>query len=354
MQLKGKAAIISAILLLSIAVGIFFFRDEVVSLINKKTNSEGSLSMIEKLTPEIEELSKQIRLDPNNAQLIFNRADQYFVNNNLKYALLDYKKAYHIDSTNQTFVIGLADCYFEVNYPDSSILVLETFLKHDPNNIDVLMDAAIDYFLLPSPKHTIALDKLNSILKIDIQNSEAYFYRGLILKETGDTLAAIRSFQTAVETNPDYYDAYMQLGLLYADRKDPVAVKYFENAIALNDTSNEAAYAKAKFMQDHGNLGDAIEYYKNIITRNPQDADALYNLATIYYGIDSIEKAYRMFDLAIKQDPAKPEAYFGKGLCAEELNKPDEAISFYKQALNLNPNYTDAEEQLNKLKQEQQ
>jgi tetratricopeptide (TPR) repeat protein len=354
MQLKGKTAIFSAAVMLALAVGIFLFRDNITGMINPNQNHADTLALAEKLTPEIEFLSSQINANPVNAHLYLNRADAYFQYGNMKYALLDYKKAWQLDSTEQAFAMGLANCYFEVNYPDSSILILEQFLRHDPENTDVLLELATDYFLLPSPKYNLALERLKDLLKIDIQNSEAYFYRGMIFKEIGDTAAAIRSFQTAAETNPDYYEAYMQLGLLHADKKNPIAIQYFDNAIALGDSTNDAQYAKAKFMQDAGNMGDAITYYKQLINNNPQDADAIYNLATIYYGIDSVPVAYRMFDLAIKQAPAKAEAYFGKGLCAEELGKTEEAIAFYEQALNLNPNYTDAENQLKKVKEKQQ
>lgn len=353
MKLQGRAAIISAIVLLLLGISLFFFRDKVLQLVNLQSNGADTLDMTEQLTPEISMLSEKINADPANAQLIFQRANAYFAYGNLKYALLDFKKAYSLDSLKQAFVMGLADCYFEVNYPDSSILILEKYLQHDPENADVLLDVAIDYYLLPSPKYTPALEHLNTLLKTDIQNADAYFYRGMMLKEMGDTTAAIRSFQTAIETDPDKYDAYMQLGLLYADKKDPIAIKYFNNAMALNDSNKEAQYAKAKFMQDMGSMEDAIKFYKELIVQDPQNADAIYNLATVYYGIDSLDNAYRMFDLAIKQAPAKTEAYFGKALCAEQLGKTEEAISFYEQALNLNPNYTDAENQLKKLKEKE-
>ena len=86
-----------------------------------------------------------------------------------------------------------------------------------------------------------------------------------------------------------------------------------------------------------------------MIIRNPQDADAIYNLATIYYGIDSIEKSYRYYELAIRQAPAKAMSYYGKGLCAEELKRTEEAISLYNQALNLDPDLKIAEERLLQL-----
>lgn len=124
-----------------------------------------------------------------------------------------------MDSLNAPFALGLSDCLFEMSNPEGSILILERFIAHSPENIDVLNALALEYFLLPKPRYNLAIDTYNKVLKLDIQNADAYFYKGLIFKETGDTAKAISSFQTCTEVDPDYYDAYMQLGMLYSAKK---------------------------------------------------------------------------------------------------------------------------------------
>jgi len=311
-----------------------------------------SLAMIEQLTPEIGNLSTSIHEDPTNPGLYFARANAYFDYGNLKYALADFEKAYRIDSTNPAHVLGFSDCLFFLNNAEGAIAVLEDYRLHDPNDLDVLVTLAVDYYKLPKPQMQKSIDLLNEALKLDIQHADAYFYKGMIYKESGDTAKAISNFQTTVEVDPDFYDAYMQLGLLYAANKNSLALQYLNNALALDSTSREAHYAIAKYYQDIGKMSTAINYYKSLITDNPQDADAIYNLATIYYGIDSVKAAYRYYDLAIKQSPAKAMCYYGKGLCAEELKNIKEAISLYTQALNLDPDLVLAEEKLKQLNAE--
>jgi tetratricopeptide (TPR) repeat protein len=315
---------------------------------NDKTNAD-SLAMVEQLNPQIADLSMQIKGNPQNPGLYYARANEYLDFGNLKYALEDYKKAYQLDSNNATHALGLSDCLFELNNADGAISVLQDYLKNDPENIDILLNLGIDYYLLPKPQYQKAIDAFNQVLEIDIQNSDAYFYKGMAYKETGDTAKAISNFQTAIESDPDYYDGYMQLGLLYAAQGNDLCLKYYDNAIKIDETSTEAHYAKAKYYQDQGKIGEAITYYRGMIVKDPQDASAIYNLATLYFGIDSLSQAYRFYDLAIKQAPAKAMGYYGKGLCAEELKNTEEAISLYKQALNLDPDLEVAEERLLKL-----
>lgn len=309
-----------------------------------------TLPAIRTITPEIEQYSLALQQDSMNAGIYLNRANAYFDYGNLKYALEDFSMAYAIDSSQAAYALGYSDCLFEMSQAQQAIEILLSYERRYPGNPDILMNLAIDYFLLPEPKYQLAINQLNELLRLDIQNAPAYFYKGLIYKESGDTAKAISNFQACTEVDPDYYDAWMQLGLIYADRGDPLAIQYYDNAMATGDTSREAAYAKAKFFQDKGDVDNAINYYRQIIIRNPQDADALYNLATIYFGIDSLEKAFRYFDLSVKQSPAKAYAHYGMGLCAEKLERKQEALAYFQQALNLDPELTFIQEKIDELK----
>lgn len=344
---KWLLAVIVVILLL--VAGILLFKPKIFSPNGQADLPTDSLQMEEQLTPEISSLSTQIIGNPQNGGLYYARANAYFEFGNMKFALEDYKKAYQLDSLNAAHALGLSECLFELNNADGAIGILKNYLNNNPEDIDVLLNLGIDYFLLPKPQYQKAIETFNEVLKLEVQNSEAYFYKGLIYKESGDTAKAISNFQTAVESEPDFYEAYMQLGLLYAAQNNDLAIKYFDNAIDLNTESTEAHYAKAKYYQDRGRIKEAIAYYKKMVIKDPQDANAIYNLATIYYGIDSIQQAYRFYDLAINQAPAKAMGYYGKALCAEELKNIPEAIALYNQALNLDPDLKMAEERLNKL-----
>ncbi|MEZ5014571.1 MAG: tetratricopeptide repeat protein [Chitinophagales bacterium] len=344
-----KGRILIPVVVLALLAAILFLRRDSIFGGGAHASDKDSMAVVEQLTPQIASLSLEIKKAPEDAGLYFARANAYYDYGNLKYALSDYTKAYQLDSLVPAHVLGLSDCLLELNNADGAIGLLIEYLRHDPDNIDINMNLGMDYFLLPEPKYTLALESFNKVLKQDLHNADAYFYKGLVFRETGDTTSAISSFQTTIETDPDYYDAYMQLGLIMAARHNKLALTYYDNAISLCDTCGEAHYAKAKYLQDNGKVRDAINNYKQLIIKSPQDADAIYNLATLYYGIDSIEQAYRFFDLTIKQSPARAMAYYGKGVCAEELKKTDEAISLYTQALNLDPELKEAEEKLQKL-----
>lgn len=350
MMLSRKWILAGAVFTIVAVVGLFLLNKSGWIQNRGKSDVEAdSLDMIETVTPEIAALSENIHRNPKDHALYYARANAYYEFGNVKYALLDYQAAYQMDSTNANYALGFSDCLFDLNNAEGAIAVLEDYRLHDGNNVDVLVTLAVDYFKLPKPEMQKSIALLDEAIKLDVQNPDAYFFKGMIFKESGDTARAISSFQTTVEVDPDFQEAYMQLGNLYAAQKNKLALQYYDDAIRLDSTDRQASYAKAKFYQDIGSLSQAIADYKAMIVKDPQDADAIYNLATIYYGIDSIATAYKYYELAIRQAPANAISYYGKGLCAEELKKRDEAISLYTQALNLDPDLQEAEKRLNIL-----
>ena len=79
----------------------------------------------------------------------------------------------------------------------------------------------------------------------------------MLYLETRDTATAASSFQTVVEVDPTRYDAYIQLGLLYAAAHDDLALEYFRTARNLKANSIEALYDEAVYLQEHGDTEGA-------------------------------------------------------------------------------------------------
>jgi len=60
----------------------------------------------------------------------------------------------------------------------------------------------------------------DELLRINKNNADAYFFKGMIFKSLEMKNKSISNFQTCVEQDPTYYNAYMQLGLLMSNKKD--------------------------------------------------------------------------------------------------------------------------------------
>ena len=169
-------------------------------------------------------------------------------------------------------------------------------------------------------------------------------------KEIGDTAKAISSFQTAIEQEPDYYDAYMQVGLLMSFQKNDLALEYLNNALRLDSNSMEVFYAIAMHYQNKGEYQTAIQVYKDAINIDPQFEHAFHNIGYIYLDLDSIDKAFKFLNLAIQVSPSYALAYYHRGKCHEINGDYRDAMMDYQQALNFDPDLLMAREDLHKLK----
>ena len=78
---------------------------------------------------------------------------------------------------------------------------------------------------------------VNDVLKLDKTNANAYFTKGMIYHYLGNKSLAISSYQTAIEMDADYYDAYMNLGLLFSEQNDINAIEYYNSAIDIFPSS---------------------------------------------------------------------------------------------------------------------
>src|SRR5690606_14123540 len=106
-----------------------------------------------------------------------------------------------------------------------------------------------------------SLDYINKSLKIDKLIAKGYFLKGKVYSETGDTTRAISSFVTATEQDNKYEDAFYDLGIIYAARKNPLALEYYQSVLQINPNNYEAKYARTKFLQDIGKIDEAIKEY---------------------------------------------------------------------------------------------
>ncbi len=299
--------------------------------------------------PQIRALTVKINAAPKDAELRFLRSNVFLQLGNISAAFRDMSAAISLDSANAKYFFAIADIYLKGGSADGAIDAFKQILRNDPENEEALIKLSKVYFYKKDYK--ASMEHLARVQELDKDNFETWFIRGLNFKEMGDTTRAITSFQKSVQAKPDFYDGYMQLGLLTGKNNSSPAPQYFDNAIRIDSTLAEAYYAKAMYYQEHGENEKAKATYQSLISVNAQFESAYFNLGYIYILQDSIDKAYRMFDFAIKVKPAYAEAYYYRGLCSREKGNADQAIADFRQSLTLRPGYEPAQKELNSLTQ---
>jgi tetratricopeptide (TPR) repeat protein len=73
--------------------------------------------------------------------------------------------------------------------------------------------------LMLQNKYDIALANFDSSIVKDNKNPEAYFLKATVFQFTNKTIDAISFYSKAIEVSPNYTDAYLMRGILYATLK---------------------------------------------------------------------------------------------------------------------------------------
>ena len=316
---------------------------------NQKTENILVDSTLSKLnSPELKAVNADLNKNPNNSILYYKRGQLYLNNKDFNAAIGDAQRAIKIDSTKADYFILLCDAYFFSNQTRLAKETLEYCLKLNPASTEANLKLAEMYFYVK--KYQESINYINKALMVNQTLAKGYYLKGMCYKESSDTGNAVSSFQTAVEQDNNYYAAYMELGLIFANKKNPLALEYFNNALRIDPKSSEIYYDIGKFYQDINKPKLATETYKKLLSFNPNDKNAVYNLGAIeLYFNKNIEAAKKYFSDAIFTDPNYAEAYFARGVCYDQQKDYQNAKADYQMAIQIKPNYDFAIENLNKL-----
>lgn len=297
---------------------------------------------------KLEMLNQEIDADITNPDLYNKRAKFYLYDRQFDNALKDVHKAISIDDGKSTFYITLSDIFLMMGKPDESRDALKKAISKNPGDVDALLKLAKLYLIIKDYKNCYATVK--QLLMIDNGNSAAYFTRAIALLEQGDTIRAVDDLKQAVDKNQECYEAYIELGELYAVKGDAMAELYFNNALKLRPNSREALYMLGLHYQETGKFEKALKTYQTLAKSDTAFRETSFNQGYIYLVyLKDFAKAVQFFSESIKKDSGYYEAYFNRGYAYELAGDYKKAYEDYQKSLKIEVNYEKAIEGLNRL-----
>lgn len=299
-------------------------------------------------TPEVEMLSDYIEANPENPTLRVQRGEQYLREENYDAAIADFNAALSMDSLNIDAWHLLADGYLDNIQSRKALETMETATEIFPDSIRSFLK--LTEFRLILRQYDDAMQSIQSIQTKHPNNPDAFFLKGMILKESGDTTGAIQQFQLATREDPFMIDAWINAAQLLESIGDPEAIRYYDAALSINPNHINLLHAKAQYLAHQDATAESIATYQRIISIDPDYSYAYYDIGLLYLDQDSIGKAFQHFDIAIKTEPMFARAYFYRGLTREIEGDLSMALQDFEQAVRLDPDDSDAEEAIQRVK----
>jgi len=155
--------------------------------------------------------------------------------------------------------------------------------------------------------------------------------------------AAIRSYKMALKINPDYADAYSNMGNALKDKGDlEAAIQSYKQALKIKPDYAQAYNNMGNALKDKGDLEAAIQSYKQALKIKPDYAQAYSNMGNALKSQGDVEAAIDSFKQALKIKPDYAQAFNNMGNALSEKGDLEAAINSYKQALKIKPDYVQA------------
>jgi len=311
---------------------------------SKEQEIESGRTVLERL----DDLNAKILNDAENSDLYQERAIFYIEQEEYTQAFKDITSALEIDSTNSAYHVTLSDVYLGMGKLQKTLQSLENAIELDAENTEAYLKMAEMSLVIRDYDKTLYY--IDRALKVDELESKAYLLRGVVMIENGDTIRGIKNFMKAIDVNQDYFEANLQLGILYAAKKNELAIDYFNNAINISPGNIDVMYYLAMFYQETGKFENAIQEYNLILENDPEFFISLYNIGYInLVHFNDYETAIEYFTKAIDIKPDYAEAYYNRGFAYELLKDVENSQKDYRKTLELHSNYEKAIEGLNRI-----
>jgi tetratricopeptide (TPR) repeat protein len=294
----------------------------------------------------LDSLNQAIKDEPDNYKHYISRSKYLSSKSRFADAIRDLDRALGLDSMQAEIYVEKGEVYWMQKDVKSAYAQYKKSVEKNNQYVPGLIKTASIEIVLNN--YDQALKYLDDALKVEVTNPEVYYFKGRLFKTKGDTATAISSYQTAVELNPQFYDAYVELALLVANQKNDLADEYYKTAIGVRPRSVEVWYNRAMFLQENGYreaeyYTRALACYDTIVQIDKNFSAAYYNKGYIFCTyLNEYTKAIEQFTKAIEHYPSYFQAFYSRGVCYEKMNNRKLALADYEQALKIKPDYDDA------------
>lgn len=228
----------------------------------------------------------------------------------------------------------IIDHYIEVGQHALAKKALDLGLEQHPKSLNLqLLNAEILIFDNQFEKAEYLLEELH---QLEPFNAEVMIQQAELFSKQTNHESAIELLLKASEHTDDLEDIWLLLGMEYIFLNQyREAVHYLKDCLKLNPSDFSSLFNVVycyEMLNEHKN---AVEFLEEYIEDNPYCEIAWHQLGRQYVALGKKKDALRAFDYACLVDEQFVGAFIEKAKVLEQLERYDEAIECYEEALSL-------------------
>jgi tetratricopeptide (TPR) repeat protein len=203
------------------------------------------------------------------------------------------------------------------------------------------------------PDYQAARSYFESAVQKDKHFLEAYFNLGMVYERTGEPEKAVQVYQRALDANPDNLDAQAYIGKTYltlskrakelGDKAKALdyetkAKQIFDSILAKDPDNVATNNAMALYHLYRGDMRTAEDFVTKVLMVEPKNVVALNTRGLINLMSGKLAIARWVFEeKALKEDPHSTEAWTNLGVTYMKMGKTPEAVASFEKALEFDP-----------------
>jgi eukaryotic-like serine/threonine-protein kinase len=165
-----------------------------------------------------------------------------------------------------------------------------------------------------------------------------FFSQGTNLARAGKNLEALKDFQSATLADPNFALAYAKLGQAFANLgHDTEAEQASRKAVELSETlpAREKYLIAANDARIERDYPKAIQYYETLAASAPDDPEIQFELGRLYEDSGAVDKAHDRYSKVLAGDPNNVSALLALGRLEIRRSNPQGALDYSNRALPL-------------------
>lgn len=282
---------------------------------------------------------------PDSVPLLIQRGEKHFAEYQFDLAMQDAAKAYRLQKKNPEAKLLFAEVLNNraqrtpEEVANAQSLYME-ILKKDKKNLRALVGVASTYTYQQDFEKSF--DYINKALRIDRHYKNAYALKGTNYMHMGQKDKAISSYETAVQQDPTFYEAYFALANIYEADGNRQCVEYLRNALELRPNSRELKYRLAFAQQQFDEIDAALVNYRSLAS---DTIDFYANRGYFHQGyihqfeFNDLDSALYFYNEALQKEPRHVESWHNLGVCYDLMGDKTRALQSFAKALKYNPEF---------------
>lgn len=299
------------------------YRSRLGQLLSRGVRSPMEINEAAKLQKKaLEALDKIITAEPS-VQLYIDKFAIYWTSQRLDEARFTLKEALRKYPYNRDLTISLANTYLVDNRNKDAEAVLKEYLLKKPG--DLIVNTHLARIYLEQRKFAQALDILKVIPKSE-RSAQIHYLHGKASAGLGLRKQAINSFGMAVESKPDFIEAWGELAYLHEQEKDYAEAEriYYK----MLDFPNTSDHIRVRLLELSLKLNNPEQALK-LVLEGPRNNSFLLEAAQAFLSAKFFGQASTILDIFALQKPVPDAYYFFKASIAYEgEDDPAKALEY--------------------------